>query len=163
MFTDLKDSTLMASQYGDQVALELLRNHNEITRNAVVAHDGREVKHTGDGFMLSFVSASDAVECAIQIQQDFASYNNESPEVPLHLRIGLSAGEPVRDDEQLFGLAVNLAARLCASAEPDNILVAQVVRDLCLGKGIPFDDLGETIPKGFEQPFRIFEVLWKKR
>jgi class 3 adenylate cyclase len=163
MFTDLKDSTLMASQYGDQVALELLRNHNEITRNAVVAHDGREVKHTGDGFMLSFVSASDAVECAIQIQQDFASYNNESPEVPLHLRIGLSAGEPVRDDEQLFGLAVNLAARLCASAEPDNILVAQVVRDLCLGKGIPFDDLGETIPKGFEQPVRIFEVLWKKR
>lgn len=160
MFTDLKDSTQMASLYGDDQAMEMLRVHNNLTRDALQIHNGHEVKHTGDGFMTSFVSAMDGVRCAIQIQKDFAAYNQEYPDAELHLRIGLSAGEPVKEDSQLFGLAVNLAARICASAVPDSILVAQVVRDLCLGKQIPFSELEEITPKGFYQPVRLFEVLW---
>ena len=68
----------------------------------------------------------------------------------------------MKEDSQLFGLAVNLAARICASAAPDSILVAQVVHDLCLGKQIPFSELGEVTPKGFHQPVRLFEVQWKE-
>jgi hypothetical protein len=78
MFTDLKDSTLMTTLYGDTKALHLLHIHNALTRNSLKAHRGREVKHTGDGIMGSFVSVPDAVECAIAIQKAFAAYTRKS-------------------------------------------------------------------------------------
>jgi class 3 adenylate cyclase len=160
MFTDLKDSTLMTTLYGDTKALHLLHIHNALTRNSLRAHGGREVKHTGDGIMVSFALVPDAVECAIAIQKAFAAYNKESPEAPLHLRIGLSAGEPIEEHGDLFGKPVQLAARLCAHAEPDRILVAQVVLDQCRGKEVPFLDLGEVTPKGFDHAIRVYEVKW---
>lgn len=162
MFTDLVDSTKMASLYGDDVAMDMLRDHNDITRAALKQHRGHEIKHTGDGFMASFQTVSEAVGCAIEIQKGFSAFNAANPEIEMHLRIGLSAGEPVENDEQLFGLAVNQAARICAAAPPDSILVAQVVHDLCLGKQIPFADLGEMTPKGFDHPVKLFEVLWQE-
>lgn len=160
MFTDLKDSTLMTTLYGDTRALHLLHIHNALTRNSLKTHRGREVKHTGDGIMASFVSATDAVECAVDIQKAFAVYNKENQETPLNLRIGLSAGEPIEEHGDLFGKAVQLAARLCAHAEPAQILVAQVVFDQCEGKKLPFLDLGEITPKGFDQPIRVYELNW---
>jgi class 3 adenylate cyclase len=118
MFTDLKDSTLMTTLYGDSKALHLLHIHNPLTRNSLKVHRGREVKHTGDGIMASFDSVPDAVGCAVAIQKAFAAYNKENPEAPLYLRIGLSAGEPIEEHGDLFGKAVQLAARLCGHAEP---------------------------------------------
>jgi uncharacterized protein DUF4242/adenylate/guanylate cyclase family protein len=97
MFTDLKDSTLMTTLYRDTKALHLLHIHNALTRNALKAHQGREVKHTGDGIMASFAAVPDAVRCAIAIQKAFPAYNKENPEAPLYLRIGLSAGEPIEE------------------------------------------------------------------
>ena len=160
MFTDLKDSTLMTTLHGDTKALHLLHIHNALTRNSLRAHQGREVKHTGDGIMASFASVPDAVECAIAIQKAFAAYNKESPQAPLHLRIGLSAGEPIEEHGDLFGKPVQLAARLCAHAEPDRILAAQVVLDQCQGKEFPFLDLGEVTPKGFDHVVRVYEINW---
>lgn len=160
MFTDLKDSTLMTTLYGDAKALHLLHIHNALTRNSLKAHRGREVKHTGDGIMGSFVSVPDAVECAIAIQKAFSAYNKENPEVPLYLRIGLSAGEPIEEHGDLFGKPVQLAARLCAHAEPARILVAQLVRDQCQGKEFPFSNLGEITLKGFDHAVRVYEVNW---
>jgi class 3 adenylate cyclase len=160
MFTDLKDSTLMTTLYGDTKALHLLHIHNALTRNSLKAHRGREVKHTGDGIMASFVSVPDAVECAIAIQKAFAAYNQKNPEAPLYLRIGLSAGEPIEEHGDLFGKAVQLAARLCARAEPGRILVDQVVLDQSQGKELPFSDLGEVTPKGFDHAIRVYEVKW---
>ena len=160
MFTDLKDSTLMTTLYGDAKALHLLHVHNALTRNSLNAHRGREVKHTGDGIMASFASAPDGVECAIAIQKAFAAYNQEHPETPLYLRIGLSAGEPIEEHGDLFGKAVQLAARLCAQAEPGRILIDQVVLDQWSGKQLPFSDLGEVTPKGFEHAIRVYEVQW---
>jgi len=162
MFTDLKDSTLMTTLYGDTKALHLLHIHNALTRNSFKAHRGREIKHTGDGFMASFVSVSDAVECAIDIQKAFAAYNQENPETSLTLRIGLSAGEPIEEHGDLFGKAVQLAARLCAHAEAAQILLAQVVFDQCDSKKLSFLDLGEVTPKGFDQPIRVYELNWAK-
>jgi class 3 adenylate cyclase len=117
MFTDLKDSTLMTTLYGDTKALHLLHIHNALTRNSLKAHRGREVKHTGDGIMASFAAVPDSVECAIGVQKAFAAYNKENPEAPLYLRIGLSAGEPIEEHGDLFGKPVQLAARLCAHAD----------------------------------------------
>jgi class 3 adenylate cyclase len=107
MFTDLKDSTLMTTLYGDAKALHLIHVHNALTRNALGAHQGSEIKHRGDGIMASFASVPDAVECAIAIQKAFAAYNQEHPETSLYLRIGLSAGEPIEEHGDLFGQAVN--------------------------------------------------------
>jgi class 3 adenylate cyclase len=160
MFTDLKDSTRMTTLYGDAKALHLLHVHNALTRNSLNAHRGREIKHTGDGIMASFASIPDAVECAIAIQKAFAAYNQEHAEAPLYLRIGMSAGEPIEEHGDLFGKAVQLAARLCAHAEPAQILIDQVVLDQWSGKQLPFADLGEVTPKGFAHAVRVYEVQW---
>ena len=160
MFTDLKDSTRMTTLYGDAKALHLLHVHNALTRNSLNAHRGREIKHTGDGIMASFASVPDAVECAIAIQKAFAAYNQEHAEAPLYLRIGMSAGEPIEEHGDLFGKAVQLAARLCAHAEPSRILIDQVVLDQWSGKQLPFSDLGEVTPKGFAHAVRVYEVQW---
>ena len=161
MFTDLEGSTQMISEFGDEKSMELLRTHNALTRDALRTHAGREIKHTGDGFMASFTSAVNAVECAIAIQKMIVKHNEENPGKSIDLRIGISAGEPVRNDNQLYGAAVNLAARLCAHAKPGSILVAQVVRDLTVGKNIPFTGLGEFEAKGFEHPVPLIEVAWR--
>ena len=160
MFTDLKDSTRMTTLYGDAKALHLLHVHNALTRNSLNAHRGREIKHTGDGIMASFASVPDAVECAIAIQKAFAAYNQEHADAPLYLRIGMSAGEPIEEHGDLFGKAVQLAARLCAHAEPAQILIDQVVLDQWSGKQLPFADLGEVTPKGFAYAVRVYEVQW---
>jgi class 3 adenylate cyclase len=160
MFTDLKDSTRMTMLHGDAKALHLLHIHNALTRNALKAHRGNEVKHTGDGIMGSFVAVPDAVECAIAIQRAFSSYNQENPDAPLYLRIGLSAGEPIEEHGDLFGKSVQLAARLCAHAEASQILAAQVVLDQCPGKAHLFGNVGETTPKGFDHAVRLYEIKW---
>jgi class 3 adenylate cyclase len=161
MFTDLKDSTLMTTVHGDAKALHLLHVHNALTRKALNTYRGREIKHTGDGIMASFASVPDAVDCAVAIQKAFATYNQEHPETQLYLRIGLSAGEPIEDHGDLFGKAVQLAARLCAHAQPARVLVDQLVLDRCPGKILPLTDLGEINLKGFEYRIRAYEINWK--
>lgn len=158
MFTDLKDSTLMTTLYGDAKALHLLHVHNALTRTALKAHGGREVKHTGDGIMASFTAAADAVACATAIQRAFSEYNNEHSDTPLYVRIGLSAGEPIEEHGDLFGKTVQLAARLCALAEPGRILIDGVVHEQAMDKRLTFSDLGEVTPKGFDHPIRLYEV-----
>ena len=161
MFTDIEGSTQMISELGDEKSMELLRTHNTLTRDALRTHAGREIKHTGDGFMASFTSAVSAVECAVEIQRTLVEHGEENLDQAMRLRIGISAGEPVHNDNQLYGAAVNLAARLCARAKPGSILVAQVVRDLLVGKNIPFTGLGEFEAKGFDQPIPLIEVAWR--
>lgn len=160
MFTDMKDSTAITTRLGDARALELFRTHNTITRNMLKDFNGREIQHTGDGFMLSFNSASNSVACAIALQRAFAAHNEDHPDIPINMRIGICAGEPVEEDQRLFGSTVQLTSRICDQAQPDQILVAAVIRDLCLGKQFSFSDRGESILKGFDQPLKIYEVKW---
>jgi class 3 adenylate cyclase len=150
----------MTTLYGDTKAQHLLHVHNALTRNSLKAHRGREIKHTGDGIMASFRTVPDAVECAITIQKAFAAYNQEKPETPLYLRIGLSAGEPIEEHGDLFGKPVQLASRLCAYAEPTRIVVDQVVLDQCRDTELRFSDLGEVTPKGFDGAIRVYEAVW---
>jgi class 3 adenylate cyclase len=161
MFTDMHGSTELNQRLGDHSLMDVMRRHNTIIRDCLSAHAGREVKHTGDGFMSSFVTASRAVECAMAIQRAVDEHNRIDPSLPLRLRVGLSAGEPVEDSADLFGAAVTLAARTCDAAEADQILVTSVVRDLCIGKTLPFADIGAVPLKGFPEPIRLYEVPWR--
>ncbi|HEY9377315.1 MAG TPA: nickel-binding protein [Jiangellaceae bacterium] len=160
MFTDLKDSTLMTSTLGDARALHLLHVSNVLTRSAIRRHQGREIKHTGDGIMASFPSVPDAVTCGVAVQEAVAEHNRQTPNDEVILRIGLHAGEPIEEHGDLFGNAVQLAARLCACAGPYEILVSETIRDMSRGLGLSFEDLGTVDLKGFEKGVRAFSVRW---
>ncbi len=160
LFTDIVGSTTLTQEAGDEAAMELICLHDDIVRSALTDLKGREVKHTGDGIMASFVSAAAAIRCATRIQRDLAKHCEEHRERPLKVRIGVAAGEPVEHHEDLFGSTVQLAARLCNYATADQILASNVVAELCVGKKLPFQDLGEVTLKGFHQPVRAHAVTW---
>jgi class 3 adenylate cyclase len=161
LFTDIVNSTAFTQSLGDEAVMALLDLHNVVVRNALADLGGREVKHTGDGIMASFVSAAGAVRCAIQIQRELDKHAQTNPERPLKVRVGAAAGEPVEQNNDLFGSTVQLAARLCAHAQPEQILVSNAIPDLCIGKGLSFEEVGEVVLKGFGQPVRAHAAAWK--
>ena len=112
----------------------------------------------GDGFLLSFPSPTAALECAIALQRTFAERAISAPEVPIRLRIGLNAGEPIAEHNDLFGTAVTMAARIMSFAKGGEIVVSDVVRQLVAGKGFVFHDRGEVEVRGFDEPVRVYEV-----
>ena len=152
MFTDIVGSTEITSRFGDDAAMAVLRAHDRIVRDALQANRGAEVKHTGDGIMAAFISPASAVRGACAVQNGLRDHNATDPQFPVTVRIGISAGEPVEQSDDLFGSTVQLAARLCAQAEPGQVLVSSVVADLCIGKGLKFHDAGECELKGFDHP-----------
>jgi len=158
LFTDLAASTALTQRLGDAGAQELVREHNAIVREALPAHSGTEIKHTGDGIMASFPTASGAIECAVAIQRAVAEQDNAD----LQVYIGLNAGEPIAEEKDLFGTSVQLARRLVDHAEAGQILVSNVVRELAAGKEFLFADTGEVALKGFEEPVRLYEVRWRE-
>jgi class 3 adenylate cyclase len=160
LFTDIEGSTDLVQALGDDGAMELLRLHDSIVRQALADHRGTEVKHTGDGIMASFASVRDALRAAVQVQRVLAARDGAGTD-RLAVRIGVSAGEPVAEDGDLFGAAVQLAARLCAHAEPRSIVVSGVVADLAIGKGVAFGPRREVILKGFPAPVSACEVEWR--
>ena len=161
LFTDIADSTTLTQALGDEAALAMLGVHDTIVRDALSASGGREVKHTGDGIMASFISAAGAVRCAIEIQRQLDKHSQENPGRPLKVRVGAAAGEPVEQHNDLFGSTVQLAARLCAHAQPEQILVSNAIAELCIGKGLSFEDVGEVTLKGFDSPVRAHAAAWK--
>ena len=161
MFTDLTGSTATTTRLGDKQAMHLLRIHNALTRNELRRYRGREVKHTGDGFMVAFVSATDALNCAIAIQQSFAAYNAEETEEQLHIRIGMSAGEPVHEDGDIFGSTVQLAARLCDIAKTDGIVVGPEVKEQCDAHDFDLEALSGHMPKGFDKTLELYNVNYE--
>jgi class 3 adenylate cyclase len=160
LFTDIVESTSLTQRLGDEEAMKVLRVHDSVVRDALAASKGREVKHTGDGIMASFVSAAAAVRCAAQIQRELVQRARQQDNLPIKVRIGGAAGEPVERNSDIFGSTVQLAARLCSHAEPDQIVVSSVVADLCIGKGLMFRPLGEVSLKGFDQPVHAHAVEW---
>jgi hypothetical protein len=158
VFTDVRGSVAQTQALGDEGHLKVLGEHNEIVRVGLGAHGGHEVKHTGDGIMASFSSVMAAVAFAIEVQEKLIE-RNATAEVPLHVGIGVSAGEPVTDDSgDLFGAAVQLAARLCGVAEPGAITTSVAVRELCSGKPFSFADLGRIELKGLPEPTQAYVV-----
>jgi class 3 adenylate cyclase/pimeloyl-ACP methyl ester carboxylesterase len=162
VFTDVEDSTALNERLGDEGARNVMREHERLTREALGQHGGSEVKAMGDGFMAWFPSATRALECAIALQRAFDERNAAGSEAML-VRIGINAGEPIAEGDDLFGASVIAAARISARAKGGQILASDVVRQLLAGKGFTFGDQGEHSLKGFDEPVRLFEVSWRER
>ena len=147
VFTDVCGSVAQTQQLGDEGHMLLLAEHNEIVRGELLSHDGREVKHTGDGIMAAFTSVVSAVHFAIEVQRRLHTRNQKAA-LPFDVSIGISAGEPVTDDnDDLFGAAVQLAARLCAAASSGDIAVSGAVRRIMHGEAIPLRGVRRSHPQ----------------
>ena len=158
LFTDLAGSTQAQTRLGDAAARSILRAHDVVVRRSVERHGGREVKHTGDGIMTAFGSAAEAVSCALDVRRDIETFNAAHAGEELLVRFGVNAGEPIAENDDLFGLSVTLAARIGDWGEPGQVLCSNVVRELLLGKGFVFEPVGDAELKGFDEPVPLFEV-----
>jgi class 3 adenylate cyclase len=160
LFTDIESSTSLTQSLGDAAAMAMLRDHDRVVEASLGRHGGSEVKHTGDGIMSAFPSVVSAIRSAIEIQRDIAALETRAG-TPIRVRVGLAAGEPVTERGDLFGAAVQLAARLCQQAQPGSIFVSSGVHDLARGKGFQFGPGRRRRLKGFDEPVIAHEVIWR--
>jgi class 3 adenylate cyclase len=161
LFTDLVGSTELLSQLGDDEAERLRRLHFGLLRDVATAHGGEEVKNLGDGLMVAFPSAVNAVGCAIGIQQAVHRHNARQGDDRLQVRVGLNVGELIRDEGDYFGTPVVVAKRLCDKADGGQILATELLRSLVGARGsFGFRSCGPVALKGIAEPLPTCEVLW---
>ncbi len=128
LFTDVEGSTDLTTRRGDEAAQAILRTQRGLVRQQVEQHSGHEVKSLGDGFMVAFASARRAVACAVGIQRALEQHNRQHPDQQVQVRIGLNTGEAIQEEADLFGEAVNAAARIAAKAKGGQVLLSEAVR-----------------------------------
>jgi class 3 adenylate cyclase len=152
LFTDIVDSTPMAASLGDQRWSELIDHHNERVRRHIKKTNGKEVKCTGDGFLVAFEETEDAIRCAQAAIESIAGLG-------LELRAGVHVGEVSRmGSHDLSGLAVHFAQRLCARAESGQVLVSDAVRAACAHSDVRFEERGKAQLKGIPGEWEVFEA-----
>lgn len=158
LFAEIEGSTVLKRRLGDKGVERLLRAHTDAVLSLIESYNGEEVKHTGHGTGASFFSASRAVGCALQIQHTLAKRNAANPEDAVKVRIGMNVGEPIPGDNNFYDGSAQLAERICKSAEPGQILVSDVVRQLVAGKGFAFEPAGVKMLKGFDEPVALYKL-----
>jgi class 3 adenylate cyclase len=152
LFTDIVDSTRRAAELGDRRWRELLQRHDDISRNEIAHFQGREVKHTGDGFLATFDGPTRAVRCAAALAQRI-------PELNVDIRSGLHTGECELRGDDIGGIAVHIGARIAALAQGREVLVSNTVKDLVNGSGITFRDRGTHALKGVPGEWKLFAAV----
>ena len=158
VFTDMVSSTDLVNRLGDADARDLFLQHDNIIRNQIKKYSGTELQNLGDGFMLSFDSATAAIKCACAIQKEITQ---NLPRIPI--RIGINTGEIVkREGRRPFGQAVVMASRIVSECEGGQILISDISKQLAAGSKFSFNEKGKFKPKGFDEHTRIHEVVWKK-
>lgn len=151
LFTDIVDSTRRASELGDRRWKQLLAEHQEVVRQHLGWCEGREIKTTGDGFLATFDGPTRAVECAAAVTAD-----SSLPEI--EVRAGLHTGELELMGDDIGGISVHVAARVCALAGAGQVLASRTVRDLTAGSGIGFEQFGRHRLKGVPDEWDLYEV-----
>ena len=161
LFTDLEGSTELLNRLGDDGNRDLLRVHNNVIRELVSRYSGTEVKSMGDGFMVVFPNPVDAAQCAVDIQRSLERHNLECPENQLKIRIGINVGDAIKEDGDLFGNAVVLAARAMRHALGGQILVSEQFRKSLDGAGeLSYVDRGWKRLKGYPVRQHLYEIVW---
>ena len=161
IFTDVERSTELYTSRGDDVAGGVMDAHAAIVGEVTTRHGGWQIKSLGDGFLLAFASVRAALACAIGIQRATAADSQAHPERAVRVRIGINTGEVIRTDDDVDGQAVIAAARIMACAEPGEILVSRVVKDLTgTVPDVTFEDRGSVALKGFPEPWQLHAVTW---
>jgi class 3 adenylate cyclase/tetratricopeptide (TPR) repeat protein len=162
MVTDMVGFTSFVERVGDVRARTIIHVHNRAIRRQLSRHQGKEVTHTGDGLMASFVSADDAMACAVGIQQELTRYSEENPERPIRVRIGLNAGLVLPEEDRLFGAALNAAVRICGRAGAGEIFLSESVVTMASEQvAAAARRLGSFSLKGFTDPMSIYELPWQ--
>lgn len=152
LFTDIVDSTNRAAALGDMEWRSILDAHFSLARNQLRRFRGHEVKSLGDGILATFDGPARAVRCAQAIATGVRPLG-------IAIRAGLHTGEvEIRDDDDIGGITVNIASRVCHLAGSSEVLVSSTVKDLVAGSGLIFDDLGPRPIKGLEDALRIFHA-----
>jgi adenylate cyclase len=160
LFSDIEDSAGVTERLGDQRWLELLEVHDAIVRENVRRHGGYEVKSQGDGFMLAFPSAREAIACAIAIQRAL-ELRAADGELPIRVRMGVHAGEAIHRDGDFYGRSVILAARSADRAHGGEILVSSLVKELIEpAGGVRVKEAEEVELKGLDGRHRLFRIAW---
>lgn len=161
LFTDLVGSTELLQRLGDDDGERVRRILFRLLREAVDAQRGREVKNLGDGLMVAFPSARDAIRCATTMQRAVHRHNQREGSTVLSVRVGVEVGEPVRQEDDYFGTPVVVAKRLCDAARGGQILVSDLVRRLVGTRGdFSFRDAGPVELKGLREPVAAWVVEW---
>ena len=160
MFTDLVDSTGIATRLGADEAERLRLTHFTLLRAAIGDHGGVEVKNLGDGFMAAFPSSAAALDAAVAIEHAVFRHGATNPE-PLAVRIGIAAGDCTVDADDYFGEPVVIAARLCARADAGEILVPDHLRHLVPRGRFAFTPIGPTDLKGIPEPVVVATLDWE--
>ena len=151
LFTDIVGSTEKAIQMGDRRWLELLGRHNSMVREELTRFEGREIETTGDGFLATFESPVQAIQCSCDITKSVQKLGIE-------IRAGLHLGECEAIGERVHGIAVHLGARVAAKAEAGEVLVSSTVKDAVTGSGIRFENRGAHNLKGMPKEWQLFSV-----
>jgi class 3 adenylate cyclase len=151
LFTDIVDSTATAERIGDKSWRTVLDRHDTIVRSEITRFRGVEVKTTGDGFLAAFDGPARAVHCAVAVRDRVGAEG-------LRIRAGVHTGECVDRGDDLAGIAVHIAARVMAAAEPDEVLVSRTVTDLVAGSGLTFSERGDHQLKGVPGSWPLFAV-----
>ncbi len=160
-FSDIEDSTALNEKLGDREWLKVLGAHDRIVRAGAAQHDGHIVKSQGDGFMIAFADAEDAVRCAVDVERAIAKGNRRLRKTPIKVRIGIHVGQAVARDGDLFGRNVAYAARVAAEADGGEILVSEPVRERVGGEnGFEFSDPRIVELKGLPGEHEVFAVDW---
>ena len=161
MFTDIEGFTSLLRTLDEDGAHELVHVHSWTVRECVQRKGGFEVKALGDGFMLVFTAARQALRCAVDIQRALAEYNLEHPQRSLLVRVGINSGDTFRHGEDYFGLAVTMAARVVAKARGGQILMTNASRELAGPvDGVEYVERGRFQMKGFAGRHRLYEAVW---
>jgi class 3 adenylate cyclase len=161
LFTDVEDFTGLSERLGDIEASHRLRAHQALVRREVAAHGGVEVTCQGDGFMVAFDGARRALRAAVAIQRAIEA-DEAQADVPLRVRMGLHTGEAIREEEDLFGRTVIVAARIAAAARGGEILVSSLLRQLSDGSGeFVFGPPREETLKGLTGVHDLYPVAWQ--
>lgn len=160
MFTDIVGSTAMTHEKGNMAAQEVVRAHNRVVRDALAKTAGKEIKHTGDGIMASFENVTNSLLSTQQMQIMIGMHNAQNPDVPLHVKIGINAGRVVMEEQDLYGVTVQMAARIVDKAKSEQIMVSDTVFGLAQGSNWRFTTRGPFYLKGIEGPAYLKEFIW---
>jgi class 3 adenylate cyclase/DNA-binding winged helix-turn-helix (wHTH) protein len=158
LFTDIEGSSSLTTRLGAKEVQKLVQAHNDTVRRAIESYNGNEVKYTGKGIGASFFSASRAVGCALHIQQALVKRNAANPEDAVNVRVGVTVGEPIVDDNDPFSASAQVARQICELAKPGQVLVSDLVRQLVDGKGFAFEPLDVRTLKGFDEPVALYRL-----
>jgi class 3 adenylate cyclase/tetratricopeptide (TPR) repeat protein len=160
LFTDVEGSTALHVSKGDAEARSILARCEEVVRLQVQVAGGREIKALGDGLMVVFRSPLAAISCALEIQDALKDHRRRHPGQEARVGVGIHTGLATEEGGDLFGSAVNAAARIAAKAQGDEVLVSDVVRQLCSSASdVSFEPRGHMRLKGFPERWRVYRVL----